>query len=242
MLHGDPSLLDKLPEIQVHQISPWEVRKLYFTRLYTLLACVPDREAWSSGLTGESSRFFNYQLAKAVLAACDALLLTTGAYHWTYRQRVDRIADLPGADADTVTLARWALREKLRPTAGPIDGRQLRERYERVRALFQRHMFAALSCLYGRPITDPGDLERATRTSYGDRLRRLAACIRRTPYQRRIRLGLAQSYLVSAATADAPPEILRRGLHWLSKVDAGVRDDWDWRQARRRVLQLRGEA
>jgi hypothetical protein len=116
----------------------------------------------------------------------------------------------------------------------------MRELVRRVRDVFQHRMFEALTHLYRRRISDPRDLELATRHSWGERLRHLAAIARRTPYSQRLHLGLAQAYLVAAAGEDGDGRLTRRAAYWLRRVDDELDDLGDQRETRDRLIQLRG--
>lgn len=243
VVHGDSKVLDHIPEIRADRLPSVEARVLYFTRLYTLVGSL-DADGFETTLAGERSRFFRNQLAKAVLAVVDVLLLGDGAYDASYRVRVDRVRQRYPERSELTELAAWALAEKLRPTAPAMDGAAIRELYFRVRELFLSEMYVALGRHFGRDIRGPEDVEFSMRWLPAQLARRVywLAKFRSRIKERELAVGLAQAYLVSACRREGIFERdLGKAFKLLRFVDSQIPPRLDWNAARLESARLRME-
>ncbi len=243
IVHGNPNVLDRIPRIREDQLSWIEARVFYFTRLYTLIGSL-DENGFDTTLTGEPSRFFRNQMAKAVLAAIDVLLIADGGYDASYRVRVDRVLERHPARSDLAELAPWALTEKLRPAAPTMESAAIRALYFPVRELFLKEMYTGLSHYFGRSIRGPEDVEFSMRWLPPHLLRRIYWILkfRSRLKERELAVGFAQSYLASACRPEGIHEPhLEKALRWLHSVDSRIPTRLDWNSARLEAARLRME-
>jgi len=241
VIHGDQSVLDFIPEINPAKLPLKEIEILFFTRLWTLLGSL-DENGFGCDLVGENSRFFRNQMAKAILAAVDVLLLVVGAYDASYCERVERIAKLyPGKD-DVLKLSRWALTEKLSPQVPMMHPEEIRELYRSVHSLFFREMYRGLSLHFGRPISNPVNIEYNIKWLPKTIMRRLWCFVkfRSLRMEQQISIMLAQSYIAAAWNTDGINEKwLSRGITFLRRIDDKVNHQINWDEARLEVARLR---
>ena len=72
LLYGDNSVYELFPEMKKEDIGEFDIKKLFNTRIWTFLG------SWQGqfhDLDLDESRFFQNQMAKAVLTSCDLLLI-----------------------------------------------------------------------------------------------------------------------------------------------------------------------
>lgn len=113
ILYGNKDVFKKINPPNKERIGAYDIYKLYQTRMWTFLGSL---EGEFRNLSNEDARFFKYQMAKAVLAACDMILVKNHNYRVSYRERVSIIAtiDIP---EKYKRLSKWALNEKLTPSS-----------------------------------------------------------------------------------------------------------------------------
>jgi hypothetical protein len=213
VVYGDQDVVRLIPDMHAESLSMKESEQLFFTRLWTLLGCL-DEEGLSIDRNGDESRFFRNQMAKAVLAVVDVLLLHQKAYTPSYVARVDRVAELYSEKNDLIDLCRWALAEKLRPQAAPMTSRNMAELYEQVHSYFLTEMYAALSVHYGIKIQHPSDIERCIKYNPMNTIKRIGwfAKYRGFRMERQIAINLAQVYLAAAWSPDGiDAALMQRG-------------------------------
>jgi len=243
VIHGDNTVLEQIPEIKSAELKFAEGEKLYFTRLYTLIGSLDER-GLDQELAGEASRFFRNQMAKAVLAVVDVLLLAKGAYDASYRKRVERVAELYREKEDFLELSHWALQEKLRPQAPSMKSREVRSMYESVHHHYLHEMYRALSLRFGKYISGPKDLEFCMKGLPLSLLKRLYWLLkfRDLRMERQVSVMLAQSYIAAAWKPDRiNEEPLRKGVALLRQVDDRLSTELTWDEVRLEAARLRME-
>lgn len=243
VIHGDSGVLNKIPEFDGSMLPMEEARTLFFTRLYPFVGSLGE-EGLNTALEGEESRFFRNQMAKAVLAAVDVLLLFKGAYDASYRTRVERLAALYPTEDEFVALSRWALSEKLRPQASPMSPGEVRELYARVHRHFFSVMYRGLSAWHRREVMTPEDIEVAMKWRPAAVMKRLYWFMkfRNFHMERQMAVMLAQAYIAAAWIPDGVNENwLKRGLTLLRRADARLPRRMTWDAARREAARLRME-
>ena len=132
LLYGSNEILKKA-KVDAKKIGNADIITLYKTRVWTFLG------AWDGDfhdLSIDEARFFRNQMAKAVLAACDMLLIKNHMYTPSYRQRVNYICELYGEEAGLSEISRWALREKLSPSSAILTEKDMQDLYWRARSVF----------------------------------------------------------------------------------------------------------
>ena len=240
VLHGDAAVLDAVPAMDASRLHLNEALILYFTRLYTLLAPMPEG-AFEAGLCGDEAMFFRNQMAKAVLASVDVNLLAKGAYHPSYAVRVERFGEMFSQKTTQVSFAQWALREKLRPQSAEMSGREVQEEYARTSQLFHQEMFGAMSILLNRDIRSPFDIQSAWLRSFRQIIKRCIWLVRfrGLDMEQKLAIQMAQSFIAYAYQDGAIDEAcLKQGCELLA-FSEGRDDRARWNKARLYAANLR---
>lgn len=231
VIWGDKNILENIPIQSPSQITAKDIEILYFTRLYPFIGSL-GQTGFSKKLAGENSRFFRYQMAKAIFAVIDSLLIRSGQYHSSYRERLKRVEK----DNDNLKeLGNWALSEKLTPQDIEMNTEEIRSLYTSVLKLYLEKMFEGLSCYYNKRITSTDDIRNAINFSYKTFVLKLKSIIRKKSYEkynRGINLNLAQSYLAEAFLKEggSQEEMLKKASKMINKIEPGltlVENDWN---------------
>lgn len=154
-IYGKKNTLDYIPNIDYRDIGLKDVETLYITRIWTLLGSFP-KNGFNS-LTRDEEMFFRNQMAKSVLAIVDSILVFEKEYDWSYKKRVSKIKYHTN-NQNLISLANWALQEKLWPKSEGLNEKQFISMYKQVHELFFIHMFKYLSIYYKSPINKPLDV------------------------------------------------------------------------------------
>lgn len=156
-IYGDKRILKNIPHMDSTSITLKDVRILYETRLWTLLGSFPV--SGLTKMTSEDEMFFRNQMAKAVLAIVDIILIVNHQYTPSYVERVTRLKSYCD-DNHLLDLASWALSEKLRPKSSNMDNTEVKGLYQKVNNLFFSYFYSVLSQYYGANISSPEDIDR----------------------------------------------------------------------------------
>lgn len=238
---GDSSVLDLIPEINASTLPMKDAQILFFTRLYTLLGSL-DKKGVEQEVKENKSRFFRNQMAKAILAIVDVMLLAKGAYDSSYKKRVDRMAALYPAKKDFLMISRWALEEKLYPTAPNMNPDEVRALYHKVYSYYFSEMYGALSKYFKRPVKGPEDVEFCMKWKPLPFLKRLFWVVRFSglKMEKQIATLIAQNYIADAwNSGDIKKRYLQRGINLLKVVDSQLSVDMNWDEARLQAARLR---
>jgi hypothetical protein len=241
VIYGNYDILDNIPAFQSSMIPLKEIETLYFTRLWTLLGSF-EVDAFSNGIKGESSRFFRYQLSKAVFAIIDVLLIQNGNYHHLYKMRVIKLKNLFPGDNNLNKLCEWALNEKLEPKDVMMSGLEAQSLYAKVLKLFLDEMFIGLDKFYDTPISSTSDIEMHFYKNFISKIKlSIGRRFRRSNYKY-LQVRLIQSYIVEAFLSDGIEkkrliEIVRNKI---SRIDPNYRvEKYNWDELRYLVSQIR---
>jgi len=243
VIQGDPGVLNLIPEIDATKLPLKEGETLFFTRLWTLLGSL-DEKGFKVERKGEESRFFRNQMAKAVLAVVDVLLLQKGAYHTSYKERVKRLINLYPEKRDLIKLSELSLEEKLFPKAPNMKADDIEKLYQKVHHYFFCEMYKLLTKYYRRKIDNPMLIERHLKWGIINLLKRVGWIIlrRNMNWEKRIAVNLAQCYIAAAYDKEQiDKNLLRRGIKYIKYLDASFPVGSSWDNARVRVAQLRME-
>jgi hypothetical protein len=239
VIYGEPDILDFIPFIDPNRLPLREVETLYFTRLWTLLGSLDER-GLSIAREGENVRFFRNQMAKAILAVVDVMLLSVGKYHPSYRKRVEIFQKTYPALNPHIDLVAWALNEKLRPQSVSMSSVEVNKLYDQVQSVFLGEMYKSLSIYYRKKIESPIQIEKQLKWSFVNLIKRLGWILikRNSVRENMISLRIAQSYLAAAHNADSP-EYLRKGLKALRHLKPDLNLNTNWDEARILAANLR---
>ena len=104
-----------------------DIETLYFTRIWTFLGTYLYRE--KELINGNEVMFFRYQMAKAVLACADVILIKQHNYHYSYIERVKRVL-LCNIEDNWKDLFKWAVKQKMQPDGSSMEKREVIDLYE----------------------------------------------------------------------------------------------------------------
>jgi hypothetical protein len=199
VIFGDPMILKEIPNMSPERLSMKEALILFSTRLYTLLGCI-NEVGLDQYLDVESSRFFRNQMAKAILAIVDVVLLGEGAYDPSYKIRVRKFSNFIRNNDEMVELAKWALDEKLNPTSPNMSPDEVKQLYSIVHKNYLEQMFKALTLYFKTPIRSVEDISNQLKCSYHGVLKRIYWLLKFRSFkmEKQINRLLAQCYIVCA--------------------------------------------
>jgi predicted nucleotidyltransferase len=204
VIWGNPDILDCVPAFSSTQISLKDAELLYFTRLYPFLGSL-DAKAFLVGIEGEKSRFFRNQMAKAVLAIDDVLLIQNNSYHSSYVERVSRLGKIYPTKYELIKLSNWALKEKMTPCDTKMTASETHELFIQVLRLYLEEMRISLSKFYKRTIKNTDDLIKAKSFSLQELILQMKFFILAKtlkPYFKQEKIRMIQSYAVESFIAE----------------------------------------
>lgn len=141
LIFGEDILSSASP-IDARKIGTYDVLKLYRTRIWTFLG------SWDGAfrnLNIDESRFFKNQMAKAILAACDMILISNNQYTPRYSDRVELVNIIQKKDLYFCQMATWALHEKLKPSDDCLTEGEMRNLYFGCKKIFDSAFKMALN-------------------------------------------------------------------------------------------------
>lgn len=101
-----------LTETDLGKLGRFDIETVYFTRLWTFWGSFPL--LFDVPLEKDNVMFFRYQMAKAVLACVDVILIRDKKYHFSYKERIKRIKEQRDY-CEWFDLFDWAMKEKTLP-------------------------------------------------------------------------------------------------------------------------------
>jgi len=263
---GNMNILDAIPGMYASTLPLREGEILFFTRLWTLLGCL-DSKGFGVVREGEESRFFRNQMAKAILAVVDVILLQNKLYHQSYRERILRLTDIYLDNKDLCQLSQWALEEKLFPKCNKMSGEEVEELYGKVSSCFFKEMFRLLSCCYSRPVNCVEDIEGYLCYSPLKLIKDLGKVLLKYDFYRNwslalhefghlqgghllgrnllprdpaLAINLAQAYVAAAyENEEINRKLLRKGITWMRSIDKTISNALLWDEARIITAKMR---
>ena len=122
VLHGNPEVLARVPDIAGSAVDAGAARLLLFNRLTCLLECV--RAPFFAEAPEGAERFWMaYMTAKVMLSVGAALLVRRGLYHHGYRERLARFRNAFAAEPELVRMLEVATALKVDPPPEVEDPR-----------------------------------------------------------------------------------------------------------------------
>ena len=241
VISGQKNILENIPEFDASMLPLEEANILFRTRMWTLLGSL-DGNGFKSNLTGDDSRFFRNQMAKAILSIVDICLLQKGAYHYSYKERVKRFQELYEYKKELSGLSKWALSEKLAPKAPIMDKNEVLKLYSQVHKLYLNEMFVALGKRFNTKITTPEKLVVLWKYYPINISRRIAYLLikRSMQYEKSIILDMIQLYLLMAYNKEGfKNNYLLKANYLLKMLNNTINLDIAWDEARLIVAQMR---
>lgn len=241
VIYGNPDILDNIPRLDSDDLPLKEVETLFFTRLYALIGSV-DEKSILYGIVGESSRFFRNQMAKAILAIVDSLLLAKSSYHASYITRVNRFSDLYPEKNDILKLSQWALREKLHPCDVSMTAKEVNDLYGEVCRAYFRELYPVLTRFYRRPIRRAQDIENCLLQTVVQRLKIICWRIMRWDNQleQNLNANVAQCYIAESwIQGGISDQYLKRAVSLINAAGGNVTEQMTWDEARYEIARIR---
>lgn len=243
VIWGNKNILNLIPTFKAQQITLKDAEILYFTRLYTFLGSLPP-DAFKIGVEGKDSRFFRNQMAKAVLAIVDALLLIKKMYHSSYKERVKRFAILYPHKKELIELSNWALLEKMTPYAKVMDPKETENLHTQILRLYHKEMHFVLSRLYSKKILSTDDLWRAKNVSFQELIFKIKTMLMSKTlkyYFKEKHIQFAQCYAVESFIKEGieKDSIFNKCKIHIKKFDSSLKvDDLSWENLMCLVVKL----
>jgi hypothetical protein len=241
---GDPNMLDLIPKLLPKQITLRDAEVLFFTRLYTFLGSLGEN-GFKDGVKGEQARFFRNQMAKAVLAIVDTLLIQKESYDSSYKKRVRLLSKFYPERIKLIELAEWALDEKMNPKDIALSDKETENLYQEVLDVFFKEMKIALSKLYKVKINNMNDFKKAKSYSSAEfviRLKDLILSRSISSYTNKINIQFAQAYLAEAYISENKKK--NQSIQKAANLISGLEKDLDnskmeWNELRLLICKLR---
>ncbi|BAX78641.1 hypothetical protein [Labilibaculum antarcticum] len=243
VIYGDNLILEDIPKFQNIHLSLKEAETLYFTRIWTFLGSLP-KNGFESGVSGEDSRFFKNQMAKAILAIVDIVLLQKKCYDTSYRKRVELINNTCQNKPDLIKWSNWAIKEKCRPSGNKLSPLDVETMYSEIANIFLVEMFHVLSIYYKKKINCSKDIESSLRFSFSEFVvtTKLFLKNKRLKYIKNKKIGLAQSYLLEAYIKEGKQKVdlINKSKKIVKSIDSSIDlRKLDWNELRLLVSELR---
>lgn len=156
LIYGRRNVLDLIRTMHSTEIGFKDIETLFITRLWTLLGSFGPQGLVS--MKPEEEMFFRNQMAKCILSIVDCVLIDNHSYDASYKRRVTLLEEFSD-DADLITLAQWALEEKLFPKYEGMSTAQVQRLYKKTHSLFFKYFYFYLSKYFRRNISLPEDLD-----------------------------------------------------------------------------------
>ena len=241
VIYGDKNILDIIPTINASKLPLEEANILFRTRMWTLLGSL-NINGFNSTLAGDESRFFRNQMAKAILAIVDVLLLQNNSYDSSYVKRVKVFNKLFSHKQELCLLSEWALSEKLTPKVPKMDKNEVLKLYSQVHKLYINEMFVALGKRFHTEITRPEKLELLWKYYPINILRRIAYLLIKpsAEYEKSIMLDSIQLYLLMAYNKGGfKSHYLLKAKYFMKLLNNKLNPDISWNEARLIAAQMR---
>jgi len=235
-------LLEEMPDYDGRLLPSREVFILFSTRLFTLLGCLPVN-GFDRQLTTHELRYFQYQMAKSVLAGVDAWLIRRGLYVSSYKRRVDLFLRKNEVKPNIKSLVLWSLSMKLNPEPDLLTPIQVSIIYDEVNNFFIREMESGLSWHFKKPISEYSSLRYAILKNPYEVSKICYSSIFHSSsvYLNRYRLIMAQFLLASAwSIKGIDLDLVQKAHSLMLKVDGAlVVESDDWNELRKLACKLR---
>jgi hypothetical protein len=193
------------------------------------------------GLNIEEARFFKNQMAKALLACVDVLLLQKNQYDTSYIKRLNIAIGLYPEKDWLRKLGKWALDEKLFPSSKCMSGKEVRKLYDEVHNIFRNEMISALSKHYMLKFNNSlmYDINVLLMPYYFTRRIYHLVLRRNQEFETSIKIRRVQNYLFFAyKEGNIDESMVLKANKLLNKLE-NINCNLDWHQARLKIAKIR---
>lgn len=242
VIFGRIEILDEIPVFRKNEITLWDVEALFFTRLWTFMGCMGKEGFDKKQFMGDEARFFKNQMAKAVLATVDAMLIYTHNYEPLYRNKIRRAIEVFPEKEWLETIGKWALNEKLHPSIGSLSSSEARDVYTKIHDIYKTEFSAILKKYYAFNFELPFLIQVNMLLKPYYLIRRIGNILirRNLKYENHIKLNLAQTYIFFAYDNDSCNNILfKKAIKLVRSIDKKVKPMITWDELRVYIAVLR---
>lgn len=246
IIYGDSTILNRIPKFKPEELPLIEAEVLFFTRLWCFCGCL--KENWrSEGVSEDELRFFRNQMAKAILAIGDVLLLSTGEYESSYVKRVRKLSDQYINEPDFVKLLTWALDEKLTPKSESMEVTEIEKLYHNVAELYYYKTLKVMSQKYAKQLLSIDQYYKVARGAVDNRLLALKILLKKGRFQTTgfKSIDWAQAYILESYLFGKEKSSLRKVQKILDKNRAHNEErsfrSWDEMRIKVAEIKLGGE-
>ncbi len=240
IIYGNSDVFEASPNLNPQKIGFYDIEQLYFTRMWTLFG------SWDGlfrDLGKNEAIFFRNQMAKAILAAVDVLLIKKNQYNYSYVKRIQLFKDGIQSDAKVYKYAEWALSEKLSPSNDDLTEIEMRNIYNDVYKIYREAMMNAMGwkwIFFGKPYLtrfyfylNPYYFTRLIYRRYLNRSKVLS---------NRIKVKLAENFLFVAYYDGFNKEkYLKKVKLYLNKLGYDLDIEMEWNELRQIIARVRNE-
>jgi hypothetical protein len=244
IIWGDLNVLDLIPTINAWDIGLIEAEKLFYTRLWTFLGSLDEDAFEKKNLDIDEARFFKNQMAKAILAVLDVLLLKKKDYVSSYKEKLIKVEELYPNKDWVKTVGKWALQEKLKPSSEKMNQNEVSKLYNEVYRIYLTEMKEVLSNYYKFGFKDYKSLTLNYIFMPYYLTRRIWYVLIRRSYEleRNLKINKVQTLIFfSYNYGNIDPKLFPKTIKELKKLDQTVIDSLTWNEARVKIAKIRNE-
>ncbi len=241
IIYGEKNILDLIPEMSSKDLGLKDADILFKTRMWTLLGSL-NSDGFNKQLDADEIRFFRNQMAKALLAVMDILLLQKKAYHFSYTSRTKILKNLYSTKKEVLELVSWAVNEKLHPKAPIMTPKDVKNLYNKVHIIFLSEMLEVLSKYYKISLNSVIKIKFVWKYHPFSLIRRIGYMILRKNlhYEKKIKLEILQFLLILSYNKNNVDEkIFNTAIDFFISTYGSTSIDLSWDEMRVIIAEKR---
>ena len=196
VIFGDSNILQKIPIFTSSDIVINEGKLLFFTRLWPFIGGLNGFK----DLNETEALFFRYQMAKAILASVDMILLMEGLYVSSYVERCNNAIKICKKDRPyDEELINWAINQKLSPSNEIMNIKDAVKLQNRVAEIYANYSLKLLSQVYNKNFSSIIQFKKFYSNSIIEKAKIFAGFIlrKKTDYKLLFVLNIVQLLIIS---------------------------------------------
>ncbi len=239
VIYGDPKILEAIPPLK-NNIDLEEGEILFFTRLWTFTGSIDAIRA----LSGDESRFFRNQMAKAIFSIIDVILLMENKYDSSYEQRLRMVSTQVDCKLSEKALGRfqWALAERSVPKDFKMTAFDVQDLYLSVAELYRHFMLILLSKRHKKNFKTISEFNKFYRYSAYVNAKRLAYCLIKmnNKFEKTYFTNIIQMNVLAALLSEIDEgEAVSESLIFLNKIGYSLPHMCDMNGVKSKVSEIR---
>ena len=234
---GDKNILGGMPDFNPSRMPLLEGKILLFNRMICLLESY-SAEFTKRSPTEDEKFFLTNQSSKAILACCDALLLSKGLYHYSYNERCSRFSETFKVKKKITGLVEQATDFKLRPTRKMnFDAVNY---WIDVREEFVNTLKSFLELFYKRHFRDWKDFSEFYKSQETSLMKKVINTLRRKPITTKGNIELSEIFLLNAIGGESLNDTYMNHARLNIEEVCGktLESDVDWEYLRKECVRL----